>query len=222
MRWIPHALKPSRPLIMPIRDLRLFIRRDERNLEAEKEAGAYEAARCIVEECSIRNSHQAMAKRAHPSSSTGVSSRKKAWREPWAEVPSQGASRPELGITESEEEEEVAPPLIRSRRSRGPITSEGVEVAEGPQSEDLLASLMTSGEGAKMQPGSISIMMPILRIPEPSPTTWLICGKTQLLRFHWFKYHLRCLKATTMILALSLPLMMPLSSHMWQRRKCKQ
>jgi len=48
---------------------------------------------------------------------------------------------------ESEEEEEVAPLLIQSRRSRDPTTLKGTEVAEGPQSKTLLASLMTSGEG---------------------------------------------------------------------------
>jgi len=57
-------------------------------LVAEKEASAYKVAGRVVEECSVRKYHQAMAKRAHPSSSAGCSSRKKARREPGAEVPS--------------------------------------------------------------------------------------------------------------------------------------
>ena len=64
-------------------------------LEAEKEAGAYEAAGRIVdttEEYSVRKSHQAVAKRAHPSPSVSGSSRKKAQREPEVEVSLQGAS----------------------------------------------------------------------------------------------------------------------------------
>ena len=83
----------------------------------------------------------------------------------------QGAFQPELSLAKSEKEKEVAPPLIRSQRSRGSATSEGVEVAEGPQSEALLASLITSGEGTETQLGSPRIMMPALRFPESSPTT---------------------------------------------------
>ena len=80
-------------------------------LKAEKEVGAYEAAGRVVEERSVRKSRQAVAKRANPSSSASGLSRKKARRELGAEVPLQGVSRPELGLAESEEEEEVAPPL---------------------------------------------------------------------------------------------------------------
>jgi len=121
-------------------------------LEAEKEAGIYEAAERVIgtaEEYSVRKSRQAMAKRAHPSPSAEGSSRKKARREPEAEVPLQGASQPGLGSVESEKEEEVAPPLIQSRRDRGPATSVGIEVAEGPQSEAPLAFLMISGKELK-------------------------------------------------------------------------
>ena len=107
-------------------------------------------------------------------------SQKKAGRESGAKVPSQGTSRPELDLAESEEVVEVAPPLIRSQRSRGLATSEGVEVAKVPQSEALLASTMTSGEGVETQLGSSSIMMPALRVPESSLTTRPIGGKTPI------------------------------------------
>ena len=65
-----------------------------------------------------------------------------------------------MGSGESKVEEEVAPPLIRSRCSRGPATSKGIAVAEGSQPKALLAPLTTSGEGAEVQPGSPCIMMP--------------------------------------------------------------
>ena len=65
----------------------------------------------------------------------------------------------------------MAPSLIRSQRIGGRATSEGVEVAEGPQLEASLTSLMTSSEGAETQPSSPSIIMLALRISEPSPTT---------------------------------------------------
>ena len=77
-------------------------------------------------------------------------------------------------------EEEVAPPLIQSRRSRGPATSEGIKVAEGPQSEALLTSLMISGKGAEAQPGSPSIMMPALKVIEFSSCFSLICERENL------------------------------------------
>jgi len=83
-------------------------------LEAEKEAGACEAAEHITgttEEHSARKSRQAVAKRAHLSSSAGGSSQKKVRREPETKVPLQGASQPALGFAESEKEEEVDPPL---------------------------------------------------------------------------------------------------------------
>ena len=44
----------------------------------------------------------------------------------------QRASLLRVGSVESEEEEELAPLLIRSQRSRGPATSERIEVLEGP------------------------------------------------------------------------------------------
>ena len=81
---------------------------------------------------------------------------------------------------EFEEEEEVAPPLIRSQLSRSLATSEGTEVAEGPQSEAPLAFLMTSDEKIGMQLGSPSIMMPALKVIESSPTTGPIGGKAQV------------------------------------------
>ena len=40
-----------------------------------------------------------------------------------------------MGLAESKEEEEMAPSLIWSRRSRGLTTSKEVEVAKGPQSD---------------------------------------------------------------------------------------
>ena len=72
---MPHALKPSKPPIMPVGDPRQFIRKEmNKYLEDEKEAGTYEAVGIFVEERSIRKSYQAVAKRAHPFSSTGGSS----------------------------------------------------------------------------------------------------------------------------------------------------
>ena len=68
----------------------------------------------------------------------------------------------------------MAPSLIQSRRNRSPATSEGTEVEKGPQPEALLAPLTTSGEGAKAQSGSPSIMMPTLKVIESSLTTGLI------------------------------------------------
>ena len=121
-----------------------------------------------------------MAKRAHPSPSAEGSSRKKARREPEAEVPLQGASQPGLGSVESEKEEEVAPPLIQSRRDRGPATSVGIEVAEGPQSKAPLASLMTLDEGVEMQLGYPSTMMPALKVVESSLTIGPISGKASV------------------------------------------
>jgi len=118
-----------------------------------------------------------VTKRTHSSSSIGGSSRKKARREIKAEVSLQRASQPGLSSAESEEEEEMAPLLIQSQHSRGPTTSEGIEVAGEPQSEAPLASWMTSGEGAETQPGSPSIMMPTLKVIECSPTTGPIGGK---------------------------------------------
>ena len=55
----------------------------------------------------------------------------------------------ELGPAEIEEKEEVAPPLIWSQRSRGPALSEGIEIAEAPQSKAPSVSLITSDEGAE-------------------------------------------------------------------------
>ena len=78
---------------------------------------------------------------------------------------------------ESEEEEEVAPSLIQSRRSRGLATSERIEVTEGPCSETLLASLTTSGKGVEMQPSSPSIMILALKVVESSPISAPIGGK---------------------------------------------
>jgi len=72
------------------------------------------------------------------------------------------------GSVESEEAEEVAPPLIRNRRSRGPATLEGTKVAERSQPEALLAPLMMSCEGAEAQSGSPGIMMPALKVVEPA------------------------------------------------------
>ena len=71
----------------------------------------------------------------------------------------------------------MAPSLMRSQRIRGRATSEGVEVAEGPQLEASLTSLMTSGEGAEMQPSSPSIMILALKVVESSPTSAPIGGK---------------------------------------------
>ena len=48
---------------------------------------------------------------------------------------------------------------------------------KGPQSEALLAFLLISSEGAKMRPGSLSIMMSALKVVESSPTTRPIGGK---------------------------------------------
>ena len=76
-----------------------------------------------------------MAKRAHLSSSVGGSSRKKAQRKPEAEIPLQGASQPGSSSAEFEEEEEVAPPLIQSRCSKGPATLKGITVVEVSQPE---------------------------------------------------------------------------------------
>ena len=152
------------------------VRKKEMNeyLKVEKETGAYKVARRVVgtiDEHSIRKSRQAVAKLAHPSPSAGGSSRKKARREPEAEVLLQGASQPGLGFAESEEEEEVDPPLIRSWSDRGPATSKGIEVAEGPQSKAPLASIMTLGKGVEMQPGYPSTMMPALKVVKSSLTT---------------------------------------------------
>ena len=85
-----------------------------------------------------------------------------------------------MGPAGSEEEKEVAPPLIQSRRNRGPIASEGIKVVEESQSEAPSASLMNSGEGAETQPGSPSVMIPALKIPEPSQTTRPIGGKVSI------------------------------------------
>ena len=103
-------------------------------LAAEKEASACAMAECAIRtawEHPVRKSNQAVAKRAHLSSSVGGSSQKKARREPKSEVLLHRASQPGLGSAKSEEEEEVAPPLIRSRRSRGPAILEGTKAMEG-------------------------------------------------------------------------------------------
>ena len=136
-------------------------------LEAEKEVGAYgvtERVTGITEEHAARKSCQSVVKRANPSSSASGLSRKRAQRELEAEVPLQGASQPEVGSVESEEEQEVAPLFIQSWRSKGPATSEGTTVVEGSHPEALLASLTTSGKGAKAQPSPPSIMMPVLKV----------------------------------------------------------
>jgi len=150
-------------------------------LEVKKEASVCVTAERAVRtagEHPVRKSRQAVVKHAHPSSSAGGSSRKKTRREPTeAEVLLQGVSEPGLGSAESEKEEEVAPPLIQSRCSRGLATLEGTEVVEGPQPEAPLALLTTSGEGAEVQPGSPSIMMLALKVVESSPTTGPIGGK---------------------------------------------
>jgi len=82
-----------------------------------------------------------------------------------------------VGSVESEEEEEVAPPLIWSRHSKGPATLEGTSVVEGSQLEAPLAPLMTSGKGVEAQPSSPSIIMSALKVVESSPTTVPIGGK---------------------------------------------
>ena len=79
---------------------------------------------------SVRKSRQVIAKRVHLSFEGSVS-QKKTRKKSEAKVLQQGASQSGLGSVESKEEE-VAPPLIRSQRSEGPATSEGVEVVEGP------------------------------------------------------------------------------------------
>ena len=70
-------------------------------------------------------------KRAYPTSFAGGLSWKRARRKPEAEVPLQGASHPEVGLVDSNKEEELAPPLIRSRRSKSSATSEGTIITEG-------------------------------------------------------------------------------------------
>ena len=95
-------------------------------MEAEKETGAYEVDWRIVEtteERSVRKSRQAIVKCAHPSSSAGGSSQKKARKELEAEVPLQRASQSGLSPTVSEEEEEAAPPLIQSQHGRDSTNS---------------------------------------------------------------------------------------------------
>jgi len=149
-------------------------------LEAEKEASVCEAVERVAgttEKNLARKPHQAVVKHPHPSSSTGRSSRKKARREYEVEVPLQGSSHLGLGSTKSEEEEEVAPLLIRSQCGRGPATSKGIEVTEGLQPEASLAPLTTLGERAETQPGSPSIMMSVLKVVESSLTTGLIGRK---------------------------------------------
>ena len=96
------------------------------------------------------------------------------------EVLLQGASQFGLGLEESEKVEEVAPPLIQSRHSRGPATSEGTAVVEGSQPESPLVLLMTSGEGTEAQSGSPSIMMSAFIVIESSPTTGPIEGKAPI------------------------------------------
>ena len=76
----------------------------------------------------------------------------------------------------------VAPPLIYRQHGGGLATLEGIKVAKGPQLEALLASLMTSCEGVKMQPGSPSVMMLTLKVVESSPTTGPIGGKAPIAR----------------------------------------
>ena len=110
------------------------------------------------------------------------------------------------GNEDSEGEEELAPPLIRSRRSRGPTVSVGIEVGEEPTmvgepiaTEELRVmeetervkiddppqlkiastSLTTSEDEAEMRPGSQGIMMSVLKIHECSPTR-LIGSKTPI------------------------------------------
>jgi len=95
-------------------------------LEAEKDASRYEVAQAsehgaeTTEECSTRKSHQVTIKRTWSSSSEGDSSHKKSQKGSKAKVPSQEVSRLEIGLEkilwgneDSEEEEELAPPLIR-------------------------------------------------------------------------------------------------------------
>ena len=109
-------------------------KRMNKYLEDEKEAGAYEATEHvvrIVKEHFVKKSHQATTKHAHPSPSASDLSRKKARKEPKAEVPLQGASQPGLGSAESEKDEEVAPLRIQSWCGRGPAVPERVKVAVG-------------------------------------------------------------------------------------------
>jgi len=126
-------------------------------LEAEKEAGRYEAAQESKRgaettiECSARKSHQVATKSTQSFYSKGDSSCKKAQKGSEAEVPSQGVSRLEMGLEkilsgnkDSKKEEELAAPLIRSQHSRGPAVSVGTEVVKEPQLEVASTSLMTS------------------------------------------------------------------------------
>jgi len=82
--------------------------------------------------------------------------------------------------SEEEEEEEVVPPLIQSRHGRGPATSGGIEVTEGPQLEVPLTPLITSGEGSETQLGFPSVMMPTLKVIKSSPNTGPIGGKAPI------------------------------------------
>ena len=115
-------------------------------LEAEKEAGIYKVAQEsergveTVEKHFARKSRQAVVKWARPSSSEGGSSRKKARRGSWVEVPSQGIFRPEAGLEtifsandESEEEAElVSATSLRhqNQRNKGPAVLVGTEASE--------------------------------------------------------------------------------------------
>jgi len=103
-----------------------------------------------------------------------------------AKVPSQGVSQLGMGLEkiisgneESDDEEEVAPPLIQSWCSRGRAVSVGIEVMEKPQLKVASASSMTS-EGAEMRSGSPSVIMSALKIGECNPTTGPIGGKVPI------------------------------------------
>ena len=115
-------------------------------LEAEKEAGTYEAAQeseCDIEtakERFARKSHQVVTMRAQPSFSEGGSSWTKAWRGSGVEAPSQGISRPEAGLkmifsTDDEYEEEgelVSNTSLhhRNQHNKGPAVSMQIEASE--------------------------------------------------------------------------------------------
>jgi len=152
-----------------------------------------------------KKSRQAMAKHSRGSASKGEPSPKKARRESEAETLMPEVVPPGVEEHGEEEEEEEEVPVLRSRslRSRGPVILEEGELAGEPvmaeEVERIEVDLVMkddvkipgvsiqpgpySAYGRRVevqQPGSPSVLMPTLRVIEPSSTTGVFSGKASI------------------------------------------